>query len=81
MKAHFVKVSWLPLPRRFVAITIAPFIFHKVPLSEALKRHELVHIEQVNRLGWVRFYVTYLWYSIKYGYDKNPFEIEAKNRE
>lgn len=70
------------MPKRFsgMAITIAPFIFYNGVMSEELKRHELVHIEQVKRLGWIRFYLTYLWYIARYGYKNNPFEVEARNR-
>lgn len=81
MKARFVKVKWLPMPKRFVAITIAPFIFHIGEISDRLRRHEMVHIEQVNKLGWIGFYATYLWYSIRYGYTNNPFEVEARKAE
>ena len=40
--------------------------------------HELVHVEQIRRMGRVKFLVTYLWYQLKYGYRDNPLEIEAR---
>lgn len=46
-----------------------------------LYRHELEHCYQVERLGRLRFYTTYIWYQIRYGYKKNPFEVEANERE
>ena len=63
------------------AITLYPFIFYE---SEQARRkyqaHEFVHVEQVRRLGWLRFYAEYLYQNIRYGYDKNLFEIEARER-
>ncbi|MGB0881864.1 MAG: hypothetical protein ACPGSO_02845 [Vicingaceae bacterium] len=48
------------------------------PLAElCLLNHEYIHILQQNELGFLRFVFIYLFYSVKYGYDKNPFEIEA----
>lgn len=44
-------------------------------------QHELVHIEQYKQHGTIKFLVLYLWYSIKYGYYNNPFEIEAREKE
>lgn len=44
-------------------------------------RHELKHVEQFKRFGFVRFLLLYSWYSFKYGYYNNPFEIEAREAE
>lgn len=44
-------------------------------------RHELKHVEQFKREGYVRFLLLYSWYSLKYGYYNNPFEIEAREAE
>ena len=44
-------------------------------------KHELVHIEQYKKHGLVKFLTLYLWYSMKYGYYKNPFEVEAREKE
>lgn len=42
-----------------------------------LIQHEFVHIEQIDRLGPVRFSVTYLWQLWFYGYRRMPLEREA----
>jgi hypothetical protein len=55
--------------------------FKKGGPTERLFRHELQHCYQVKRLGRLRFYVTYLFYSVRYGYRKNPFEVEAEKYE
>ena len=42
-----------------------------------LRRHEMVHIAQIERLGPVRFSALYLFYLARYGYRGNPLEKEA----
>jgi hypothetical protein len=29
-------------------------------------------------MGAVKFYATYLWYNLRYGYVNNPMEVEAR---
>lgn len=44
-------------------------------------RHELAHVRQFQQYGWVRFLFLYLIESIKKGYYKNRFEVEAREAE
>lgn len=46
-----------------------------------LLEHELVHVDQIRRMGRLRFLVAYLWYQARYGYRNNPLEIEAREAE
>lgn len=46
-----------------------------------LIRHETVHVQQIEQLGALKFTFLYLWYSLKYGYENNPFEVEARKAE
>ncbi len=46
-----------------------------------LFRHELEHVYQVRRNGWLRFNLIYLWYLLRHGYKNNPFEVEARATE
>lgn len=39
--------------------------------------HELVHLRQIQRDGMVPFTLRYLWWLVRYGYWRNPYEIEA----
>ena len=58
-----------------------PFVLFKYPrdkVSDKLFRHELQHVYQIQKLGYIGFFSRYIWYSIRYGYKKNPFEIEAR---
>ena len=66
------------------AITLPPFGIYALPGSEndkRLARHETVHWDQYQNMGAVRFYVTYLWLLMRYGYMNHPMEIEARNAE
>ena len=66
------------------AITLPPFGIYAVPGSEndeCLARHENVHWQQYQRMGAVRFYVTYLWLLMRHGYINHPMEIEARSAE
>jgi hypothetical protein len=49
--------------------------------NEELKRHELKHIEQMKRDGKLKFTNKYLWYSLRFGYKNNPYEVEARKAE
>lgn len=44
-------------------------------------RHEVKHVMQYQEQGAFFFLLKYLFFSIKYGYYKNPFEIEAREAE
>lgn len=70
--------------RKFDAITLPPFgIYVKAERmnDEVLIRHEMCHWGQYERMGAVKFYVMYLWYSMRYGYWNNPMEIEARKAQ
>lgn len=46
--------------------------------SNKVIKHELKHIEQINKDGRFLFTVKYVYWFIKYGYYNNPYEIEAR---
>lgn len=46
--------------------------------DEGLIRHEAMHLEQMERDGRVLFMVRYVWWLIRYGYQNNPYEVEAR---
>lgn len=69
---------------RFNGKVYYPFVLFKQAQDEVtdiLFRHELEHVYQVKRKGWFGFYLKYLYFNIRYGYENNPFEIEANERE
>lgn len=48
--------------------------------DQRLIKHEMVHIDQIIRMGAIKFTVVYLWNNIRYGYRNNPLEIEAREK-
>jgi len=63
-------------------IVIWPRIMFGAPHHEVPKwlfRHELEHAYQILREGAFLFYLKYFYYSLRYGYRNNPFEVEARN--
>ena len=79
--------SWLASILRwrgFRAITLPPFGIYALPEccgDARIARHEQTHWRQYERMGVLKFYAVYLWYSLKYGYRNNPMEIEARAAE
>ena len=61
MRVKHLKDSIIPKILKVDAITIYPFIFYymKFP-SKELMQHEMIHIDQVRKLGWFKFYFKYL---------------------
>lgn len=77
-----------PLLRRLLqsgvrAITLPPFgvyIRDGYQADLRIQKHEAVHWAQYERMGLLRFYTTYVWYSWTYGYWDNPMEVEAREQ-
>lgn len=46
-----------------------------------LTKHEMKHIEQIEREGRLKFAIKYLWYAVTVGYVNNPYEVEARKSE
>jgi hypothetical protein len=77
-------VRWYLKATGFWGITLPPFgvfVLAEYLHDEKLKRHEMAHWEQAQRLGSVKFYVQYLWLLARYGYQNHPMEIEARAAE
>jgi hypothetical protein len=65
-------------------ITLPPFgifILAERLDEERLARHEQAHWEQAQRMGIVRWYLTYAWLTMRHGYRNNPLEVEAREAE
>jgi hypothetical protein len=52
------------------------FLAKDEPLSAALLLHELRHVHQF--LESRAFPFSYLWQSIRYGYSRNAYEVDAR---
>jgi hypothetical protein len=42
------------------------------------RKHEEEHKKQWAQEGFVKFLCKYIYYSIRYGYTKNPYEVQAE---
>jgi hypothetical protein len=84
MKPKFITAygpwRWFLKTAGFRAITMpwkSIYILDEHQHDEGLRRHELIHIEQIERDGPVKFTLLYFWYLVRYGYWNNPYEVEA----
>lgn len=44
-------------------------------------RHEVAHVKQFEKLGYIRFIFFYLIETFSKGYEHNSFEVDARNKE
>jgi hypothetical protein len=74
-------IGWVLRRTGFAGVTLAPFGIYILPehvYSDSLVRHEQVHWAQYQRMGLVRYYLTYLYQVLRYGYRNAPMEREAR---
>jgi hypothetical protein len=74
-------IRWFLRTFGFGGITLPPwgvFILAERLHQDWLVRHEQRHWLQYEMLGARRFYLLYIWYTIRYGYRNNPMEVEAR---
>ena len=77
-------LEWYLRKAKFVAITLPPIGIFALPeqvASPTLAKHEGKHWEQYQRMGLLKFYAMYAYYSLRYGYRNNPMEVEAREAE
>ena len=86
-RSWVARIAAWKLSSKRVAIVIGRTIhLHNATKEEFLSnprwlKHELCHIEQFRRYGHFRFVMMYLWESIRKGYYKNKYEVEAREAE
>ena len=71
---------WLLIVLRSVGIAMPwgrAYILEPWFHDRLTRLHELVHLKQIRRDGSVRFTCRYLWWLMRYGYWRNPYELEA----
>lgn len=44
-------------------------------------KHEIAHVHQYKKIGFIPFLMLYLFEAVKHGYYNNRFEREARQRE
>jgi len=81
------KLAARKLQSENVAIVIGKTIhLYNVSKEDFLKnrkwlKHEMCHIEQFKKFGFLNFICKYLWESIRKGYYHNKYEAEARKAE
>ena len=77
-------VAWCLRRSGFGGVCLPPFGIFILPErlhDVALIRHESAHRRQAVRMGAVMYYSSYFWFTIRYGYHRNPMEVEARAAE
>jgi hypothetical protein len=81
------KLAAKKLKSENVAIVIGKTIhLHHVSKENFLKdkkwlKHEMCHINQFKKYGFLNFILKYLWESYHHGYYNNKYEVEARKAE
>ena len=81
------KLAAKKLRSENVAIVIGKTIqLHHVSKKNFLKnkkwvKHEMCHINQFKKYGFLNFIFKYLWESLQHGYYNNKYEAEARKAE
>jgi hypothetical protein len=73
-------LKWFLRRHGFAAVTMPWRRVYMLPEwqdYEPVIQHERVHLEQIDREGPIRFTLLYLYWTLRYGYERNPFEVEA----
>ena len=77
-------IRWFLRATGFAGICLAPWGIFVLPEhlhSPRLTRHEIAHWRQYQRMGLLRYYVTYLWGLVRHGYADHPMEREPRAAE
>jgi hypothetical protein len=82
MTTREIRLVRLPflLPRWAAAQVLVPgrvFVRRGVMLSRRLLAHELVHVDQMQRMGLLRYWWAYLILLLRCGYREHPLELDA----
>jgi hypothetical protein len=77
-------IAWFLRRFGFAGVALAPWGIYILPEhlgNQRLIQHERQHWQQYQRMGLLRYYVTYLWGLVRYGYRNHPMELEARAAE
>lgn len=92
-KVNIREGSWIArlAAKKLSVEKVAIVIGHTIHLHKTSKeefesdtrwvKHELCHVEQFERYGFINFICRYLWESLKKGYYNNKYEVEARAAE
>lgn len=84
------QAAWVPavagrmlgMNRPAVAVTLErTIVFHpSAEINVRIMRHELAHVRQWEQHPFT-FFLRYALQNLRYGYDNNPYEVEARAAE
>lgn len=83
VKEVYCRRIWL-LPKRTWGITLYPFIFYNCKhwkIKPFMRRHEWIHVRQIQKDGFFFFYCSYVWQWLTVGYAEIDYEKEAYNNQ
>lgn len=82
MRVRIVRLPFL-LPPFAVAQVLLPntiFVRRGVQLTVDLVAHELVHVQQLNDMGLLSYWTSYVWLWVWHGYAWHPMEVKANQQ-
>jgi hypothetical protein len=85
--SFLAKIAAKKLKSKSVAMVLGKTIYlYGVNKNHFLKdkawlAHEICHINQFAKHGFIWFIILYLWETLKSGYYNNKFEVEARQAE
>jgi hypothetical protein len=74
-------VRWFLRTFGYGGVALPPFgiyILAERITEESLIQHEKIHWVQYQRMGAIKYYLTYVWQVLRYGYWNAPMEREAR---
>lgn len=74
------KLSGMQAPAAAVTLGRTIIVHPRAKLTGRLLRHELAHVEQWQRYP-ITFPARYVLNHFRYGYEANPYEVEARAAE
>jgi hypothetical protein len=79
--AIIIKIKRVPWGGgKYIGFAFWPFIFTTRPKDKVHIAHEKVHLRQQLRGLLIFFYIRYFYYHWRYGYERNPYEVEAREK-
>jgi len=74
-------IKWFLRMTGYQGFTTLWRVVHIMPgylQDNELIEHELAHCRQMERDGRAVFLVKYSWWFLRYGYEQNPYEVQAR---
>lgn len=80
---RIVRVPLLIPPNAYAQVLLPRTIFVRadVAVTPALIAHELCHVQQVDEMGLLAYWFSYVTLLFRYGYENHPMELEARAAE